>query len=137
MLFTSFAVSAHAAEVPKTTQTVEYLADGSYYVTELEESNSLARASKTGTKTTTYYTSSDVKVFAVKLTGTFTYTSGVSAAATSQSVDVILYQSSAQYITHSSRRSGATVYGSGTVSYGGLTIAKAVNITCDIYGNLS
>ena len=134
LAFSCFSVSAHASE---TTRTIEYLADGSYFITEIVESNSLARASKSGTKSTTYYTSNDVKVFTVQLTGTFTYTYGVSATATSQNVNVVLHQSSATFIEKSSRRSGATVYGSGTVSYGGLSIAKGVNLTCDIYGNLS
>ena len=134
LLVSSFAISANAAEL---TRTVEHLSDGSYYVIEVEESNSLARASKTGMKSATYYTANDVKVFTVRVTGTFSYTSGVSATAVSQSVDVILHQSSARIVDYSSRRSGATVYGSGIVSYGGLTISKSVNLTCDKYGNLS
>lgn len=132
--FSCFVVSASAVE---TTRTVEYLADGSYYVTEIEESHSLARASKTGTKTSTYYTSDDIKVFSVRLMGTFTYNPGVSATATSETVNVVLHQSSATFVSKSSRHYGATAYGSGIVSYGGLTISKSVNLTCDKYGNLS
>ena len=134
LVVSCFVVSANAAE---TTRTVEYLSDGSYYIIEVEESNSLARASKTGTKSATYYTASDVKVFTVRVTGTFTYTAGVSATATSQRAEVALHQSGARLVDCSSRRSGATVYGSGIVSYGGFTISKSVNLTCDTYGNLS
>ena len=137
LAFSCFAVSASAAEIPQTTQTIEYLEDGSYFVTEIEESNSLARTSKTGSKTATYYTASDVKIFSVRVTGTFTYTYGVSASATSQTVNVILHHEDAKFITKSSSRSGATVRGSGTVSCLGLTIVKPVSLTCDIYGNLS
>ena len=136
VLFLScFAVSVNAEET--VSSSVEYLADGSYFVTEVTETNSLARATKSGTKVSTYYTSDDVRVFAVKLTGYFNYTYGSSAVATDQNVDVITYLDDARYVTRSSRRSGATVYGSGTVSYMGFTTAKSLNLTCDIYGNLS
>lgn len=136
LLFVScFAVSANAEE--SVSKSVEYLADGSYFVTEVTETNSLARTAKSGTKVSTYYTADDEKVFAVELTGYFSYTYGSSATATNQSVSVVLYKDEAQYITHSSRRSGATVYGSGTVSYLGFTTAQSVRLTCDIYGNLS
>lgn len=136
LLFVScFAISANAEE--NVSKSVEYLADGSYFVTEVTETNSLARTAKSGTKVSTYYTADDEKVFAVELTGYFNYTYGSSATATNQSVSVVLYEDEASFITKSSRRSGATVYGSGTVSYLGFTTAQSVRLTCDIYGNLS
>ena len=135
LFVTCFAVSANAEET--VSSSVEHLADGSYFVTEMTETSSLARTAKSGTKVATYYTTDDVKVFAVKLTGYFDYTYGSSATATNQSVSVVLYKDEASFITKSSRRSGATVYGSGTVSYLGRTTAKSLNLTCDIYGNLS
>lgn len=135
-LFVScFAISANAEEAVYAS--VDYLADGSYFVTEVTETNPLSRATKSGTKVSTYYTSDNEKVFAIELTGYFNYTYGSSVAATNQSVSVVLYKDEAQYITHSSRRSGATVYGSGTVSYLGYTRAKSLTLTCDVYGNLS
>ena len=92
---------------------------------------------KSGTKVSTYYTSDNEKVFAVKLTGYFDYTYGSNVTATNQSVSVVLYKDEASFVTKSSRRSGATVYGSGTVSYLGYTRAKSLTLTCDVYGNLS
>ena len=132
----SIAVSAEqiAAE-PKTE--IEYFEDGSYTVTVLEESNSLARAGKSGKKTKTYYTASNEPVFSVTVTGTFSYTSGVSAEATGSSVVVSLYKDAANFVSKSATYRNATAYGSGTVSYLGFTRAMSTNITCDIYGNLS
>ena len=135
LFITCFTISANAVETVSTS--VDYLADGSYFVTEVTVPNPLVRATQSGTKVSTYYTSDNEKVFAVKLTGYFNYTHGSSVAATNQSVNVVLYKDEAQYITHSSRRSGATVYGSGTVSYLGYTRAKSLTLTCDVYGNLS
>ena len=97
--------------------TTEYFEDGSYVVT--------------------YYTANDKAIFAVSLTGNFNYTYNVSCTATSQSVSVSVYDSSASYVTRTSSRSGATVYGSGTVSYAGRNKTLSLSITCDKYGNIS
>ena len=130
------AVSAEQVEAePKTT--VEYYEDRSYSVTVLEETNSLARATKGGKKTKTYYTASDEPVFAVTLTGTFSYTYGESAKATGASTTVSIYMDGAEYVTKTATYRNAKAYGSGTVSYLGITRVTSTNITCDIYGNLS
>ena len=65
-------------------QTVEYLEDGSYIVTELEVTPAVARTARSYTKKSTYYTASNTAVFAVSLTGNFNYTYNVSCTATSQ-----------------------------------------------------
>lgn len=135
LLVSCFAVSVCAEEY--SSFSVYYLADGSYFVTEVIETNPLARTTKSGTKVSTYYTSDNEKVFAVKLTGYFDYTYGSNVTATNQSVSVVLYKDEASFVTKSSRRSGATVYGSGTISYLGYTRAKSLTLTCDVYGNLS
>ena len=116
---------------------IEFFEDGSYTVTVLEEVNSLARAGKSGKKTKTYYTSNDDPVYSVTVTGTFTYNYGVSAAATNSSVAVSLYEDAANLVSQSATYRNATAYASGTVSYLGYTRASSVNITRDIYGNLS
>lgn len=134
--FLTFGVSANTV-TPKPESTIEYLDDGSYIITEWETSSTVARSSKWKTKTSTYYTASDSPVFAVSLTGNFTYTSGVSAKATSQSVSVTVYSDSASYVTKSSSRSGASVYGSGTVYYAGRNRTLSLQMTCDVYGNIS
>ena len=135
LLVSCFAISVNAEGT--SSSSIEYLADGSYFVTEMSETNSLTRTAKTGTKISTYYTSDNMKVYAVELTGYFNYTYGSSATATNQSVSVVLYADEASFISKSSRRSGATVYGSGTISYLGYTRAKSLTLTCDVYGNLS
>lgn len=131
----SYVFAEQVATKPQTS--VEYFEDGSYTITVLEETSSLARAAKSGKKTKSYYTSNDVLIFAVTLTGTFSYTYGQSATATGASVVVSLYHDDAEFVTKSATYRNATAYGSGTVSYFGVTRAISTNITCDIYGNLS
>lgn len=113
-------------------------ADGSYVVEEIMEySNPNARAStKSGSKTATYYTSSNERIFAVKVTGTFTYT-GSSATAESASATVSIYNSSASYVTKSAYTSGRTAYASGTVKYYGLNYVQDVALSCSNTGVLS
>lgn len=127
-------VSAGGTNIVSTT---EYFDDGSYVVSEIVQSNSLVRTTKSGTKTSTYYLSTGVAVFAVKLTGTFSYTYGESAKATSASVIVTTYSDDAVYKSKFATYQNATCYGSGTVSYLGYTKTLTPQLTCDIYGNLS
>ena len=128
---------ASASETSATVKTTtEYFEDGSYVVTEFEAAPSMARTARSYTKKSTYYTASDKAIFAVSLTGNFNYTYNVSCTATSQSVSVSIYDSSASYVTRTSSRSGATVYGTGKVSYLGKTLSLSLSITCDKYGNI-
>lgn len=131
------AMYASAGEMPQSETDIEYFADGSYVVTELEQSSNLVRATKTGYKTRTYYTASDIKVFMVSLTGNFSYTSGVSSKATSASVTVTTYASGSKFVSKNAYCSGKTAYGSGTVSYGGFNLTQSPSLSCDTYGNLS
>lgn len=125
-----FCVSA-SETASQNMQTVEYLEDGSYIVTELEVTPAVARTARSYTKKSTYYTASNTAVFAVSLTGNFNYTYNVSCTATSQSVSVSIYDNSASYVTKTSSRSGATVYGSGTVYYLGKnrTLSLSIPVT--------
>lgn len=129
-------VSAQAVS-PEVKKTIEYLEDGSYIVTEWDDSAPTARSSTSKTKKSTYYSPDDAAIFAVSLTGYFNYTYGVSSEATSQSVSVTIYSDAATYISKSSTRSGATVYGSGTVAYSGRNRTLPVQMTCDKYGNIT
>ena len=45
----------------------------SFFVTELTRENSLLRSSQGGSKTSTYYNSNDVAIFAVTVHGSFTF----------------------------------------------------------------
>lgn len=123
--------------LPSGNTITEYFEDGSYVVTELKTSPGTARTARTYTKVSTYYTASNKAIFAVSLTGNFNYTYNVSCTATSQSVSVTIYDSSASYVTRTSSRSGATVYGSGTASYAGRNKTLSLSITCDKYGNIA
>ena len=135
-IFFTFGVSANTV-VSDTKSTIEYLDDGSYIITEWETAPTATRSVSSKTKTSTYYSSSGSAIFSVSLTGNFTYTSGVSAKATSQSASVTVYSDSASYVTKSSSRSGASVYGSGTVYYAGRNRTLSLQMTCDVYGNIS
>lgn len=134
--FFTFGVSANTV-VSDTKSTIEYLDDGSYIITEWETAPTATRSVSSKTKTSTYYSSSGSAIFSVSLTGNFTYTSGVSVKATSQSASVTVYSDSASYVTKSSSRSGASVYGSGTVYYAGRNRTLSLQMTCDVYGNIS
>ena len=134
--FFTFGVSANTV-VSDTKSTIEYLDDGSYIITEWETAPTATRSVSSKTKTSTYYSSSGSAIFSVSLTGNFTYTSGVSAKATSQSASVTVYSDSASYVTKSSSRSGAPVYGSGTVYYAGRNRTLSLHMPCDVYGNIS
>lgn len=59
---------------PKVERTIEYFEDGSYVVTEWDNSALAARSSGSKTKKSTYYSTSNKAIFAVSLTGSFTYT---------------------------------------------------------------
>lgn len=118
-------------------QNVEYFDDGSYVITEWDVTVPSPHTTASRTKKSTYYSSNDVAIFAVSLTGQFSYTYGSSAKATGQSVSVSIYDDSTTYVTKSSSRSGATVYGSGTVRYRGANRTLSLQMTCSIYGNIS
>ena len=66
-------------------QNVEYFDDGSYVITEWDVTVPSPHTTASRTKKSTYYSSNDVAIFAVSLTGQFSYTYGSSAKATGQS----------------------------------------------------
>lgn len=139
LLFAVATLPASAKAVPETpeTRTVEYLPDGSYFVTELTRENSLLRSSQGGSKTSTYYNSNDVAIFAVTVHGSFTYSYGVSSSATSASCTVTTYSTSASFNSKDAWTSGKSAYGYGSVSYKGTNTGRTVSISRDSYGNLS
>ena len=132
------ATSIYSLNLPlSANQNIEYFEDGSYVITEWDTTAASTRTPASKTKKSTYYSSNDVAIFAVSLTGEFTYTYGTSAKATGQSVSVSIYDDSTTYVTKSSSRSGATVYGSGTVRYQGVNRTLSLQMTCSIYGYIS
>ena len=109
----------------------------SFFVTELTRENSLLRSSQGGSKTSTYYNSNYVAIFAVTVHGSFTYSYGVSSSATSASCTVTTYSTSASFQSKDAWTSGNSAYGYANVSYKGRNTSRTVSISCDSYGNLS
>lgn len=126
-----------AAASEATSTTVTYLEDGSYFVTELFETTTARSSTKNGTKETTYYTSSNVAIWKLVLTGTFEYDYGVSSRATNASAYVNLYTSSASVDVCNAYTAATQAYGYASVTYLGNSTYKEVKLTCDKYGNLS
>lgn len=124
-----------------------YYSDGSYTVSvitnETSNNNSYTRATNTVTKskTSTHYSSSNVKLWYVKVTGTFTYDSKTSKCISSQ-VSAGSYNNSWKISNKSASTSGSTAIASATAKlYTGTVISQTkqetVKLTCDKNGNFS
>ncbi|MCH5352643.1 MAG: hypothetical protein J1E06_04165 [Acutalibacter sp.] len=138
LLLSAIPVAATAASVDKLVSTsTEYFDDGSYAIIDVYESAIQPRTGKTGYAETTYYSANGTRIFKVTVTGSFEYTYGVSASATSATVSVAIYNSNTSFVSKNAYTSGASAVGSGTVSYSGSTITKTARVTCDKYGTLS
>lgn len=124
--------------------TIEYLSDGSYLVTELEDASpgiSLLTSTATKSKKLTYYSASDVAQWYVKVTGTFTYGDG-SAKCTSASVSAGSYSSNWRIASKSSSKSGnkatATATAERLVQGQALrSVTESVTLTCSSTGKFS
>ncbi len=120
----------------------EYLEDGSYYeITILENTMTRASGTKTATKRTKYVDSSNVTVWEVSVTGTFTY-NGSTSTCTAASVAATSYTSNWKITSKSASKSGNKATAKATAKYyydGSLvtTVTKTVTLTCDKNGNLS
>ena len=121
---------------------IEYLDDGTYYETILEESVLLERSSsKSGKKTITYKSSDGTILWSVTVHGTFTY-NGKSATCTKSEVSTTCPASSWRITSSSSNRNGADAmatatakkYVAGKVSQ---TKTKIVTLHCNASGKLS
>lgn len=116
-----------------------YFDDGSYSVTTITES--LARSTKSGSKTTTVYNSSDEALWKVTVNGSFTYT-GTSVTCTSASHSITIYNDDWYTYSQNSYKSGNQAIANVTMKKKMLGIVistKEVNLTltCDASGNLS
>lgn len=121
----------------QTSTSVEYLDDGSYFVIETVQTSPNVRSTKSGSKTATHYGANGAAIWRVTVQGTFTYTSGVSAKATSASATVGIIDKTATFVEKDAYTSGASAYGYGKIKYDGVPFVKTVVLTCDKYGNLS
>ncbi len=116
-----------------------YFDDGSYSVTTITES--LARSTKSGSKTTTVYNSSDEALWKVTVNGSFTYT-GSSVTCTSASHSITIYNDDWYTYSQSSYKSGNKAIANVVMKRKFLGIVvetKEANLTltCDVNGNLS
>lgn len=132
----AFPAAAKSEDQIIISQTVEDLGNGCFYIETISVpsiqpySNSI-RGTKTGT-----YILSGTAIYAVSVTGDFTY-DGTSAKATSADGTIVAYVEGVSVTSHNSYTLGASAYASGTVSYKGETLTKTVKLTCDKNGNLS
>ena len=138
LLLAALPMAATAAAEDKLVSTsTEYFDDGSYAVTNVYESAIQPRTGKTGYAEAIYYAANGAQIFKVTVTGSFDYTYGVSAKATSATASVSLYDSSASFVSKNAYTSGASAVANGVIKHSGVTVSKTVTLTCDKYGNLS
>lgn len=139
-----FGALCPVASAADTSQIVEYLPDGSYYITVVEDESSgiaLLSTSATKSKTRTYYSSSGSARWYVKVTGTFTYGDGTSKC-TSASVTAESYVSNWRISSKSISKNGNTATATATAEQLLLgqvvnTITQSVTLTCSSTGEFS
>jgi hypothetical protein len=131
------------AAQPAGTVTIEYLSDGSYFITTTTTNSSSNEngiqplsSTKTGGKDVSYYSAADIKVFTYRVVGTFEY-DGNTATCTKASSGLIYIHSDCQSTTYSAYASGNKAIGNISTYYHGVHITKTVTLTCDKNGNLS
>lgn len=145
LIVSLFSVSVAASEEKSDVgySSIEYLDNGDYIVTELTINQSKdylpvsLMATRSGTKTKNYYNSSGTKIWSLTVSGTFSYTYGVSSTATSANATVNLFSSDASFVSKSAYTSGNTATATGTVAYYLVNKTMTVSVSCDKYGNLS
>lgn len=116
---------------------IQYLENGDYIITEIYTSNTILRTPTSKSKKISYYSKNNVFIFSLSIYASFNYTYGVSSSATSANAVVDIVNSSAVFKSKNSYVSGNTAYGTATVLYQGSNKTLNINISCDIYGNIS
>ena len=111
---------------------IQYLENGDYIITEFCVSDTTLRTPTSKSKKSTYYAANHNPISA-----SFDYTYGVRASATSANAIVNIADSSAVFKSKNSYVSGNTAYGTATVLYQGSNKTLNINMSCDIYGNIS
>ena len=124
---------------------IEYLLDGSYYVTEISLQPQISSGAKGSTetfkKTTSYFNSNGIKQWTMVLHGSFTY-DGISSFCTDSWVTYSISNNSWHYSSSSASKSGNTASGSLTMirTVAGITVdakTKSLTLSCDKDGNPS
>lgn len=117
---------------------IQYLENGDYIViSEVYHSTGTARTATSNTKTYTYYAKDNTAIFSAILSATFDYTYGIRSSAISSNIRVQIRNNVASFKSKNSYVSGNTAYGTATVLYQGSNKTLNINMSCDIYGNIS
>ena len=117
---------------------IQYLENGDYIViSEVYHNTGTARTTTSNTKTYTYYTKDNTAIFSAILSATFDYAYGIRSSAISSNIRVQIKNSVAALKSKNSYVSGNTAYGTATVLYQGSNKTLNINMSCDIYGNIS
>lgn len=114
------------------------LPNGDYIIEIITETDVQAYATntKSGTKTATRYTSDNVALFSVTVTGTFSY-NGSTSKATSASATVNLLNPAVSYVSKSAKCSGNSAIATGTTKYCDVTYYGTTKLSCSSSGVLS
>lgn len=127
--------------------TIEYLEDGSYFITSIdpEEDHTIkqraASSTRSGKKTVTYKSKSGSSLWSVTINGTFSY-NGNSSSCTKSTVSATSYSSSWKIGSKSASKKGNKATGTATgKQYNGSisinSISQSVTLTCNKNGVLS
>lgn len=136
-------INVFALENTVESRTIEYLGDGIYVETTIENSSPSIYATNTITKTKTnkYKDSKGVVLYTISITGTFTYT-GTSSTCTKAVVEATAPANDWKIISKSASKSGKKAIGNATVKqyYDGSVIQTkylSVTLNCSATGQLS
>lgn len=121
-----------------TKKSVEYMSDGSYIVTELKVNNiDYVRSFKSGEKSKSYYSSSNVLLWKYTVKGTFSY-NGSSSSCVSASSSVTYTSNGWKEASKTSYPSGNSAVGKVVMKYiTGATHSATVVLSCSPSGSLS
>lgn len=121
---------------------IEYLEDGSYYVTTITTEQGLERSVKSGSKSTQYFDASNKLQWTFTVTGTFSY-NGSSSSCTKATYSLNI-------ANDAWKKESASAYASGNRAVGkvsmqeyllflpkGDAVNRTITLTCDAKGNLS
>jgi len=138
LLLAMLSVHAHAqSDSSLYVRYTEYQEDGSYFIIEISQTNTEVRANTTsGTKSATYYDEFDTPIYAVDVTGSFSY-NGTSATADSATSTVYIYDRNASFDSKGAYTSGASAVGYANIKFNSRPIYKSVVLTCSKDGKLS
>lgn len=141
----SVGVASQTQEARIVSDYIEYLEDGSYFhivITETVDTSSRSTYTKSGEKSVTYRDENGVGKFTFTLYGTFQFIPGSSAACTSSSYSVNIYDAAWENTAASATTSGNHALGDATFKEKALFITTNiqdvhVTLTCTAYGTLS